>query len=106
MGRLGHSGERKSFSHRVRKVFVEERTIKRLWKKCGWMLAGGQEKQAEQDKARDRSSDALTRSLPRWTNSEIDRSRRTPQVTLLPKPSLASSTSTKRVRNSGKFRFL
>lgn len=53
MGRLGHSGERKSFSHRVRKVFVEERTIKRLWKKCGWMLAGGQEKQAEQDKARD-----------------------------------------------------
>lgn len=31
MGRLGYSGERKLFFYRVRKVFVEERIIKRFF---------------------------------------------------------------------------
>lgn len=48
-----------------------------------------------------RASDALTRSLPCWTNSEISISHGTSQVTLLPKLSLVPFASVKTGRNRG-----
>ena len=47
-----------------------------------------------------RTSEALTRSLPRWTNSAIETKQRTLQVARLAKPPLAASSSTWSVRNA------
>ena len=48
-----------------------------------------------------RTSEALTRSLPRWTNSAIETKQGTLQVARLEKPPLAASSSTWSVRNAG-----
>ena len=48
-----------------------------------------------------RTSEALTRSLPRWTNSAIETKQGTLQVACLAKPPLTASSSTWSVRNAG-----